>query len=319
MCYIYTMKAFIFDPLWDKLITNELQTKLQEAGLTLEIVKEIEPIVKHAALFEGDEDRILCLNPDYVNWKVSIDDYKDIPNLKGIFGAATSFSWIDTSYADKNDIPVCNIRDFSTQAVAEWSIMMMFNLARQIPRLIKDDYPLDYDADFMKYRGIELKGKTVGIVGLGSIGSAIAERAQGLGMNVTYWSRSQKETSYEYKELADLFAESDIVLPTMAINEETKELITHELIRSMKQSAMMVSIVHGLFDESIVLDMVKEGDLFGFGFEAKAGEFLNYEGNVWAAPEYAWTTDGSMNNAMVKWVDNMVNSAKGEFPNRISH
>lgn len=312
------MKAFIFDPLWTELVTDELTSNLAQAGIEIILVSEIAPLSDCKALFEGDEDRILCLNPDYVGWKVSVDDYKDIPNLKGIFGAATSFSWIDTSYANENNIPVCNIRNFSTQAVAEWAMTMMFNLARQTPRLIKDDFPLDFDKDFMKYRGVELKGKTAGIVGLGNIGSAIAKRCEGLGMNVVYWSQSPKETEYERKELVDLFATADVVFPTMAINDETKQLITPKLITSMKSSAMLVTIVHGLFDDQTALDMVKDDKLFGFGFEAKAGAFKSYEGNVWAAPEYAWTTDGSMTNSMVKWTENMINAAKGEFPNKVN-
>ena len=312
------MKAFVFDPLWNELITEDLQNRLQTAGIEVIVKNDVSPLSECAALFEGDEERVLCLNPDYVGWKLSVDDYKDIPNLKGIFGAATSFSWIDTSHADEDNIPVCNIRNFSTQAVAEWAITMMFNLARQVPRLFKDDFPLDFDKDFMKYRGIELKGKTAGIVGLGNIGSAIAERAEGLGMNVVYWSQSSKETSYERMELAELFATADVVFPTMAINEETKQLITPGLITSMKTSAVLVTIVHGLFDEKVALAMVEQGKLFGFGFEAKAGEFANFKGNVWAAPEYAWTTDGSMNNSMTKWVENMVNATKGEFPNRVN-
>jgi lactate dehydrogenase-like 2-hydroxyacid dehydrogenase len=312
------MKAFIFDPLWDELITDRLLATLKRSGLELIVTKEVAPLSTCTVLFEGDEPRLLCINPDYVGWKLSSNDYKDIPNLKAILGAATSFSWIDTSYADQNNIPVCNIRDFSTQAVAEWAILMMFNLARQMPRLIKDEFPLDFDKDFMKYRGIELKGKTAGIVGLGRIGDAIAERAKGLGMNVVYWSKSQKQSDYQYKELADLFNTADVIFPTLAINDETKKLITAELLASMKSLAILVTVVHGLFDEQVAIDLVKRGSLFGFGFEAEPASFQKYEGNVWAAPAYAWATDGSMSNSMTKWVENMVNAAQGLFPNKVN-
>lgn len=312
------MKAFIFDPLWDDLITDELKSQLEKSGLELVITKDIAPLSENKALFVGDEERILCLNPDYVGWKLSSDDYKNIPSLKAILGAATSFSWIDTAYADQNNIPVCNIRNFSTEAVAEWAMTMMFNVARQTPRLIKDGFSLDFDKDFMKYRGIELKGKTAGIVGLGHIGAAVAERAAGLGMNVVYWSKSPKESGYQRKELAELFTTVDVIFPTMALNDETKNLITPELLTSMKPSAMFISVVHEMFDEQIILDLVKNGKLFGFGFEGKPGEFGKYEGNVWAAPAYAWCTDGSMHNSMTKWVENMVNAAQNNFPNRVN-
>lgn len=128
---------------------------------------------------------------------------------------------------------------------------MLFNVARQTPRLIKDNFPLDFDKEFMKYRGVELQGKTVGIVGLGNIGSAIAKRCTGLGMNLTYWSKSPKDSEYSYKEPTELFANSDVIFPTMALNDETKNLITPKLLKSMKPSAMFISVVHELFDSSL--------------------------------------------------------------------
>ena len=64
--------------------------------------------------------------------------------------------------------------------------------------------------------------------------------------------------------------------------------------------------------------MVASGDLFGYGFEGEPHEFAKFEGNVWAAPAYAWTTDESMHNSVAFWVDNMVNAKNNQFPTRIN-
>lgn len=312
------MRAFIFDPLWDELVTDSLLNQLDQAGIKLVVTKEMGPLSDCKILFEGDDEKILCVNPDYVSWKLSSEDYKGIPNLKGIFGAATSFSWIDTTYADQNGIPVCNIRNFSTEAVAEWAIMMMFNIARQVPRIIKDGFPLDFDKDFMKYRGVQLYGKTAGIIGLGNNGSAIARRCAGLGMDVVYWSRSSTNSAYKQVKLDELFSSSDVIFPAFAKNDESNTLITDELLASVKPSTMIIDIIELDESKEIILDMVKRGKLFGYGFEAKPATFNEYEGNIWAAPAYAWVTDGSMNNAMTKWVENMVNAAESNFPNRVN-
>lgn len=311
------MKAFIFDPLWDELITDDLESQLVSSGIETIVTKEIAPLSDCAALFEGDDERILCVNPDYVSWNLSVDDYKNIPNLKAILGAATSYSWIDASYANENGIAIANVRNFSTQAVAEWAITMLFNVARQVPRLIKDDFPLDLDKDFMKYRGVELHGKTAGIIGLGHNGVAIAERLKGLGLNVVYWSKNTRNDEYEYKELNDIFETADVIVPTFAHNEESDALITDELLNKLKPSAIIVDIVE-LKNSEKIIELVKDGKIFGYGFEAKPNSFDKYEGNVWAAPAYAWVTDGSMNNVMTKWVENMVNAANGEFPNKVN-
>lgn len=312
------MKAFIFDPLWDELITDDLRSKLKNSGLELIVTSELAPLTAMKELFEGDDERILCINPDYVGWKLAADDYKDIPKLKAILTASTSFSWIDTSYADQNKIPICNIRNFSTEAVAEWGVTMLLNIARQVPRLIKDGFPLDMDKDYMKYRGVELHGKTAGIIGLGNIGNAIAKRLQGLGLEVVYWSKSPKEVDYKYMELPQLFTEADVIFPTMALNDETKNIITPELLMTLKSSSILIAIEHHLFDSQVVLDMVKNGKLSGFGFEAEPASFNKYDGNVWAAPAYAWATDQTMANAMDKWIENMIQAVSGKFPNKVN-
>ena len=311
------MKAFIFDPLWNDLITEDLQGKLRDSDIELIVTTKIAPIIDNAALFEGDDERIICVNPDYVNWKLKSDDYKNIPNLKAILGAATSFSWIDASYANDNGITIANVRSFSTQAVAEWAIAMLFNVSRQVPRLIKDGFPLDFDKDFMKYRGLELHGKTAAIIGLGHNGIAIAERLKGLGLNIVYWSKNTRNNEYKFSELDDIFETADVIVPAFAHNDETDALITDELLAKLKSSAIIIDIIE-LKNKDKVIELVKEGKIFGFGFEAKPNSFDKYEGNVWAAPAYAWVTDGSMNNMMTKWVYNMIDAASDRFPNKIN-
>ena len=317
-CYNHFMKAFIFDPLWDDLATDDLLKKIKNNGLEIFVKKDIAPFSECKELFEGNEERLLCLNPDYVSWNLQSNDYKDIPNLKAILIASTGFEWVEQDVANERNIPICHIVNFSTQAVAEWAVMMMFNLARQTPRLIKDDFPLDFDKDFMKYRGVQLRGKTAGIIGLGHIGCAVAKACIGLGMEVIYWSRSSTNDAYTKVSLEELMSNADVIFPTAAKNPETLALITDDHIKSMKKSAMLVDIAHGLFDQDKVLSMIAEGNLFGYGFEGKPGDFKKYEGNVWAAPAYAWTTYESMHNSIVLLIDNMVSAANKEFPNRIN-
>jgi glycerate dehydrogenase len=312
------MKAFIFDPLWEELVTPDLLDSLKKANVDIFVQEDIAPLSDCKELFEGDEDRVLCLNPDYVNWKLKSSDYENIPHLKGIFTESTSYEWVESEVAKKLGIPICNIVAFASQAVAEWAIMMMFSLSRQTPRLIKDGFPLDFDKDFMKYRGIQLKGKTAGIIGLGNIGSAIAERCEGLGMNVIYWSRSSTNDKYKKLSLDELLAKADVILPAAAKNDETNALINDDMTRTIKKDAMVVDIVHAMFNHQLLLDMVSTGDLFGYGFEGEPKEFDKFEGNVWAAPAYAWATYETMYNSIVKLVDNIVSASSGKFPNRVN-
>lgn len=312
------MKFFVFDPLWDTLIDSELSSKVSDAGLEVEVISDIAPITEYKPLFEGTEPRVLCLNPDYVGWNLKSADYENIPGLTAILGAATSFSWIDAEAANKAGVPICNIKNFSTQSVAEWATMMMFTVARRVPELAKAGFPLDFDKDFMTYRGVELVGKTAAIMGLGNIGSAIAERCAGLGMNVIYWSANSSNNAYESVELDELFTRADVLFPCLALNDDTKQLCTSERMSSLKNSAIIVTIAHELFDEDKAVKMVENGELFGLALEGEPESFSNYKGNVWAAPAYAWATDQSMLNSLSLWIDNMIDASKNQYPNRVN-
>lgn len=73
------MKAFIFDPLWDELVTSKSLELLKKNSIDIVITKDIADLSECKELFEGDEERLLCLNPDYVGWNLSSEDYKNIP------------------------------------------------------------------------------------------------------------------------------------------------------------------------------------------------------------------------------------------------
>ncbi len=127
-----------------------------------------------------------------------------------------------------------------------------------------------------------------------------------------------KQNDYKYVELNELVASADVIFPTMALNDQTKTILSDELLSKMKSDAMLISIVHDMFNLQLVLDMVKDNKLFGFGFEAEPASFSNYEGNVWAAPAFGWATKGSFDNSIRLWINNMVDASKGQYPNRVN-
>jgi lactate dehydrogenase-like 2-hydroxyacid dehydrogenase len=309
------MKAYVFDPLWPTLLTENHTRLLEQGGVEVNLTIDIKPISDNVDLFSGDHERILCLNPDYVSWSLKSSQYSTIPKLSAIITASTSFGWIE----DNHTVTIVNIRNFSTVAVAEWSIMMMLNLARRTPLLLKNNCPLNFGSDFETYQGVNLKGKKVGVIGLGNIGSAIADLCEGLGMEVSYWSKSIKKTKYLATDLSQLFKESDFIFPTMADNSETSSILTDDLLKSMKQSAIFVSIVHKYYNHALILELVAEYKLFGYGFEdEKTGEFNNYQGNIWAMPAYAWCTIGSLNKSMDLFVEAIINASNFKYPNRVN-
>jgi len=307
------MKVFILSPNTETLFTNEQVKKLKSSGDVV-FQKKVVPFEQVKALFSGTEDRILAIDPDFCDWKVPNKVIDKIPSLKAVVLQTTSFSWVDADYIGKKGIPVVNLRGFSSIAVAEWATMMAVNLARKIPLVVQDGWKQDY----IKHQGIELRGKIAGIVGLGNIGTAIAENCQGLGMKAQYWSKNSSDKRFKKVSLENLIKTSDVILPAVAQNEETKGLITDKMLRGMKKSAIFVSIVHHVYNHDLLLKMAKEGKIYGYGFESNKPEFGKYKGNIWAGPELAWCTEDSMRKNAEQWIEAIIRASKGKYPTKVN-
>lgn len=307
------MKIIVLSPNTDVLFTKDLLAKLKKAG-ELKLIKNTKPLEKLHELYTGDDVRILAVDPDFCDWKVPNSVIKNTPNLKAIVLQTTSFSWVDVDYAKSLNIPVVNLRGFSSIAVAEWATMMTLVVARKLPVVIKDNWKQDYE----KHKGIELRGKVAGIVGLGRIGTAIAENMHGLGMKVQYWSKNSEDKRFKRVSLETLFKTSDVVLPAVAQNDETKNMITDEMLKTMKRRSIFVSIVHHVYNHKLLLDLVKKEKIFGYGFEENNTKFTKYPGNIWAGPELAWCTEDSLRKNAEQWVEAIVQASKGNYPTRVN-
>lgn len=307
------MKIFILSPNIEVLFTPELKKQLNDLGEVV-WVNKIQPINDISGLMSGTEEKILAIDPDFNDWTVKNEDIEKIPNLKAIILQTTSFSWIDVDFAKSKNIPVVNLRGFSSVAVAEWATMMILNVARKLSIIIKDGWKQDYT----KHRGIELRGKLAGVIGMGRIGKTIAENLQGLGMEVQYWSKTSTDSRFKQVSLEELMKTSDVIVPAVAKNDQTKGLITDPMINSMKKLSIFVSIVHEVYNHELLLQKVAKGEIYGYGLEGPNNDISKFEGNVWAGPELAWCTDDSMRKNGEQWTEAITLAFKGTYKNRVN-
>lgn len=307
------MKIFILSPNKDVLFDDSQIKRIEELGDTT-FVTENKPFDEVTDLFEGDDERVLAIDPDFCDWKVSNEVLDRIPNLKAICLQTTSFSWIDVNHAKDLSIPVMNLRGFSSNAVAEWAIMMALNVARTISLSVQDGWQYDYT----KNKGIELEGKTAGVIGLGSIGTKIAEKCKGLGMNVIYWSKSTRDDRFEYTELDDLMKNADVIFPAVAQNDETSSLLSDEMLRSMKNQAIFVSIVHIVYNQDIITERIKAGTLFGYANEEESETTATSEGNIWTGLQLGWCTFESISRNAEQWVQSIEKASRGDYETRVN-
>lgn len=313
LCYDVGMKIFVISPNVDVLFDQASKKKLESAG-DVTYVTEIKPLKDITELYEGNEPRILAIDPDFCDWKVPNEVLDAIPNLQAICLQTTSFSWVDIDYLKQKGIPVTNLLGFSAVAVAEWATLVILALARKLPIVIKDGWKMDYEA----HRGIELRGKTAGVIGLGRIGTAFAENMTGLGMDVQYWSKSSRDDHFKSVTLEELMSSSDVILLSTANNADTKQLLTDELLRSMKSSAIFMTITDALYNQDLMLDLVKTGKIYGYGFEDEKDSFGSYEGNVWNGPALGWCTDESMSKNAELWLSSILSASSNDYPTQVN-
>lgn len=295
-------------------IKKEQRDILESLGNVIYLEKIFE--LDSAPYLNDEEEKVLALDPDFYDWNLQNAHIDKVKNLKGICLQTTSYSWIDVDYCKSKGIVVTNIPKYSTTAVSEYAIFLMMSLARKLPLQIKNNFKCEYNSEMLME---SLEDKTIGIIGLGSIGNAIAEKCKGIGMNVMYWSRNSKNDNFSYVEIEELFKEVDYIFPTLLSNDETKKIITDELINSMKETSSFISIVHGdLYNHNLILEKVKKGEISGYAFEENEKDMRDYVGNVMVTSCYAWYTKEALENLVEIWIDSIKGITNGNVVNGVN-
>jgi len=201
-----------------------------------------------------------------------------VDKLKLLSLAHTSFSMVDLEAASQKNIKIANAPGFSKQAVAEQAIGLMFAVNRNLVLADKDfrQNPFEMDPGNKlqdKYWGYDLKGKTMGVVGLGNIGGTIARLGSALGMKVLGFNRSQKKIEgVKQVNLEQLLKESDVVIIAVPLNSETENMFSEKEFSLMKDTAILVNIsYHKLIDEKALFKALVNKKIRGAGLDGPAG------------------------------------------------
>jgi len=190
------------------------------------------------------------------------------PSIRYIGVLATGYNVVDCQAAKEKGIPVTNVPSYGTDAVAQFTMAMLLEICHQIGvhnAAVHDGaWERSPVFSFWLTPQSELAGKTMGIIGLGRIGRAVARLADAFGMRVLACSRSQKQTSSpaEYVSLETLLRQSDVVTLHCPLFPETQRLIRKETIDMMKDGAILLNTSRGgLLDENDVADALRSGKL----------------------------------------------------------
>ena len=229
----------------------------------------------------------------------SADVLEALPLLRliSVFGAGTDN--IDLAAAARLKVAIANAPGANARSVAEHAFALLLGVGRAVPA-----YDRDLRAGHWRhsYEGIELDGKTLGLLGLGQIGGHIARIAAGFGMQVLAWSRSADEQraarlGVRQVALEDLLRRSDAVIVALALNEQTRGLLDAARLAAMKPGAILVNVSRGaIVDEDALIAALEAGTLRGAGLDVfateplPAGSPLRDLPNVVLTPHAGWAT-----------------------------
>jgi phosphoglycerate dehydrogenase-like enzyme len=173
--------------------------------------------------------------------------------------------FVDVRLAAERGVTVCNVRDYGANAVAEHTMALVLAVARNVPfgdQLVRS-------GRWEQRVGVELAGRTMGVVGAGPIGSRVIALARGFGMNVIAWTRTpsaQRATrlGVRFVGLEELFGSADVVTVNLAHTRETEGLIGGDLLGLLRQDAILVNTARAeIVDNSALADIVATGRIFG--------------------------------------------------------
>lgn len=294
--------------------TKEQIKNLQAVGETIFLEDFFD--LDNAPYLKEDEEKILVVDPDWYNWDINANHLSKIKNLKGVCLATTAFDWIDLKYCKENSIIVTNIPKYSTDSVAEYAIFLMMALAKKFPMQLKKDYKMEYSKSMLT---TEIRNKTLGIIGLGTIGSNIAEMGNSLGMNVIYWNRTKKDCNYKSVDLETIFTTADFIIPTFATNEETKKLISDELINKMDNNSL-INVINNpkeIYNHELLIKRAEEGKIsYAFEIYDAGKKMYDYKGNIMATAPYAFYTKESIERLLEIWTQNTI-SVANDLPKNV--
>ena len=252
--------------------------------------------------------------------------------LKVISCHSAGYDHVDVKKATERGIYVTKVSGWLSEAVAEFAVGLTIALLRKIAyadRFIRSGKWDSHKTVWSGFKEIEtVYGKKVGILGMGSIGKAIARRMKAMGTQILYWSRSrkediEKEVGAVYMPLDDVLRESDIVILALPATRETYHIINGERIRLL-EGKYLVNIGRGtLVDEKAVVKALEEDRLKGYAsdvFEKEPvqdHELFEYDWETVLTPHYAGLSKEAMEDMGFQAVKNLLAVLRGEVPDTL--
>ena len=204
------------------------------------------------------------------HFPLTADDMRRFPNLKLIASRSQGINHIDMEYVKANNITVKNCNGYGEFAVSEFAMGLLLSLMRRIIPAHND--MLSGNVDMHKYMGRDIRGKTIGVFGMGTIGTAFAKLATAFGANVIVYDR-HIISEFKNVKLDELYAESDIIALNIPATKENYHIINQDSLSKMKDGVVILNIARGeLIDMRSLYDAFMSGKVGGIAADVLENE-----------------------------------------------
>ncbi len=302
----------------------EIAYELLQEHFEVTMNHSLEPLSKEEIIagLQG-KDALLSILSDDIDRAV----IESNPDLKIIANYGAGFNNVDIDAATEYEIPVTNTPKVSNKSTAELTIGLMISVARRMVEGDKEVRRGDFSGWAPLYfLGTELSGKTIGIMGMGSIGQEVAKRAASFDMNIIYYDLKplekwkEKKLNCQYQPFERLLREADFLSLHVNYNESLKHLISQKELALMKPNSYLINAARGpLVKERDLVQALKDGEIAGaaldvFEFEPEIGEALKQLDNVVLTPHIGNATVEARGDMARLCADNIINVLKGKMP-----
>ena len=314
-----------------KIVITDAQTVCDDK-ISLDSIKElgdtvVYPLCSAEELPEriSDADIVICNKS-----QMTAEVLKGAPNLKYIGLFATGYNNIDISCAREHNITVCNAGSYSTSAVAQQVFAYILNHYNAVNRyndfVQNGGWQQSPTFSVLCFPTDELKDKTIGIIGYGSIGKRVAEIALAFEMNVLVYTRTPKsDNRVRFTSLDELLKNSDIITPHCPLNEQSKEMFNKETFSKMKDRAFFINTARGgIINEQDLAEALKSGKLSGAAIDVLSEEPMSKDcvlkgvPNLIITPHTAWAPLETRKRLLGIVEDNIKAFLNGTPKNKVS-
>lgn len=249
------------------------------------------PTPAELTLRASTSDGLVCLLTD----RIDAELLGACPRLRAVSSVSVGVDHVDLAAATARGIPIGHTPGVLTETTADLAFALLLDAARRVSegdRFVRAGSWVPervWEPDMLL--GRDVHGATLGLVGMGAIGQAMARRAAGFGMRVLAWSRRERQVpGVEWTSLDALLAASDFVSVHVALTGETRGLLGPAAIARMKPGAVLVNTARGgIVDESALAAALREGRLAGAGLDVFAREPLDLASPLLALPNVVLT------------------------------